>query len=53
MMFKNVNTGELVEMSTLEIIKEINRDRSEWWQDYDESDWREGLIFTEFTLIEE
>jgi len=33
------------------IIKEINRDRSDEWQDYDESDWREGLAeFTEYDV---
>ena len=26
-----------------EILHEINRDRSDVWQDYNESDWREGL----------
>ena len=35
------------------IIKEINRDRSDEWQDYDESDWREGLAeFTEYDVEE-
>jgi len=37
-----------------EIIENINTDRSEDWQDYDITDWREGLSeFTEFTLIKE
>lgn len=26
-----------------EILEEINRDRSDDWQAYDESDWQEGL----------
>lgn len=30
-------------MTVDEILSEINRDRSEDWIDYDESDWREGM----------
>lgn len=34
---------QVVEDWTIEAaITEINRDRSEEWQDYDETDWREG-----------
>jgi len=33
-----------------DILEEINRDRSEEWTDYDETDWREGLA--EFTTYE-
>lgn len=34
---------ESLEEWTLEqIIEEINRDRSEHWTDYDETDWEEG-----------
>jgi len=37
-----------------DILEEINRDRSEGWTDYDETDWREGLEqFTEWELIED
>ena len=36
-----------------QILEEINRDRSEEWTDYDETDWQEGLEeFTEFMLVE-
>jgi len=46
--------GELREMTLPEILEEINADRSEDWQDYDETDWREGLSeFTDLKVIEE
>ena len=32
------------------ILEEINRDRSPKWEEYDETDWREGL--SEFTTWE-
>jgi hypothetical protein len=51
---RNIRTDEYVTMSLDEILEEINRDRSEEWQDYDETDWQEGLdVFTEFVLIKE
>ena len=35
-----------------EILNEINRDRSEEWTDYDQSDFKEGLSeWTDWTLI--
>mgnify|MGYP006419812687 CR=1 FL=1 len=41
-------------MSLKEILEEINRDRSDDWQSYDETDWREGLReFTTWELIDE
>ena len=37
-----------------DILEEINRDRSEEWTDYDETDWREGLSeFTQFVILKE
>lgn len=49
---RNTRTDEYVTMNLEEILEEINRDRSEEWQDYDETDWQEGLNeFTEFVLI--
>lgn len=37
-----------------EVLSFINRDRSEDWSNYGESDWREGLEeFTEVTLLSE
>ena len=39
--------------SLKEILEEINRDRSDNWQNYDETDWREGLSeFTTWELVE-
>lgn len=44
-------TLERVTMTVPEIIEEINRDRSDEWSAYDESDWIEGLlIFTDYKL---
>lgn len=49
----NVVTNKKITMTLNEIIQEINRDRSEEWQNYDENDWKEGLeVFTEYKLIE-
>ena len=55
-MYKIRNTdpddyGSVYDMTLPMILEEINRDRSSEWQDYDETDWREGL--TEFTTYEE
>lgn len=46
---------KVVEMWTLSmILLEINRDRSQDWTPYDETDWMEGLEHcTEYRLIEE
>jgi hypothetical protein len=42
---------EPLEMTVPEILEFINRDRSEEWTDYDETDWQEGLsVFTEYEL---
>lgn len=40
----NLETKAVENWSIEEVLKEINRDRSEIWQDYDSSDWREGSI---------
>jgi len=46
--------GEIVEWTLAEILEEINRDRSEHWTDYDETDWKEGLDeWTWYELIGE
>lgn len=35
-----------------ELLNEINRDRSDSWTDYDESDWQEGLEhFTDYIVL--
>lgn len=51
---KDIGTGELVTFNSVnEILEEINRDRSDEWVDYDETDWKEGLEeFTEYSLVE-
>lgn len=37
-----------------EILAEINRDRSEEWSTYDETDWMEGLKhFTDLEFVKE
>ena len=49
---KDTLDGKLYCWTVKEILEEVNRDRSNEWTDYDESDWQEGLEeFTEFTLI--
>ena len=49
---KNTQTGEIVEKTLNEILQNINRDRSDEWTPYDETDWEEGLeTFTEFELL--
>jgi len=39
---KEIETGEVHEWTLPEILEEINRDRSDEWSAYDDSDWREG-----------
>jgi len=50
----NIVDGETSLWTLPEILEEINRDRSDEWTPYDESDWREGLDeFTNFQLLAE
>jgi len=42
--------GTEYQMTLPMILNEINRDRSQQWEEYDETDWREGLA--EFTTWE-
>jgi len=45
--------GVIHRMNLAQILDEINRDRSEGWQEYDKTDWLEGLqVFTEYELID-
>ena len=37
-----IEENEIHEWTLEEILEQINRDRSEHWTDYDESDWKEG-----------
>ena len=38
---KDIESGEVQEWTLEAILEEINRDRSEDWQNYDETDWME------------
>lgn len=38
----NLETQVVENWSIEEVINEINRDRTEQWQDYDSTDWRVG-----------
>ena len=40
---RDTESGEVVIWTVKQILEDINRDRSEEWRDYDETDWREGL----------
>lgn len=39
---KDVETGEEEVWTMEQVLYEINRDRSDEWTDYDETDWFEG-----------
>lgn len=39
---KDKDTNEILLWSMEDVLREINRDRSEDWSDYDETDWHEG-----------
>ena len=47
---RDVEDGSVYNMTLPMILEEINRDRSDEWMNYDETDWREGLA--EFTTYE-
>ena len=47
---RDVEDGSVYLMTLPMILEELNRDRSEEWTNYDETDWREG--FAEFTTYE-
>jgi hypothetical protein len=45
-------TGETMVASLSEILHEINRDRFYTWQDYNKTDWEEGLQeFTDWKIV--
>ena len=49
----DVEDGSVYNMTLPMILEEINRDRSDEWTNYDETDWREGLAeFTTYEVIE-
>jgi len=39
---RNIETGLTHTWDMDRVLEEINRDRSEEWQDYNETDWEEG-----------
>ena len=39
---KDLLSEETYEWTVRDCLNEINRDRSDEWTDYDETDWREG-----------
>ena len=39
---KEIESGEQFDWNIYDLLEEINRDRSEDWTDYNESDWEEG-----------
>ena len=39
---KDLNTNKVFNWTLKDILNEINRDHSEGWEAYDETDWREG-----------
>ena len=43
MIIDHDNNGKVSYWTLSEILAEINRDRSDAWTPYDETDWREGL----------
>jgi hypothetical protein len=46
------HTGEIVRWTLEEVLEELNRNRSEGWIPYDETDFEDALErFTEYTLI--
>lgn len=51
---RDVEDGSIYTMTLPMILEEINRDRSDGWTNYDETDWREGLAeFTTYEVIED
>jgi len=52
MKLRNYATQEEVHWTIEQVLEEINRDRSEEWIPFNESDWLEGLEFTIWEYIE-
>tara|TARA_A100000171_G_C2058366_1_gene108657 strand:- start:258 stop:437 length:180 start_codon:yes stop_codon:yes gene_type:complete len=51
---RDVEDGTVYPMTLPMILEELNRDRSEKWANYDETDWREGLAeFTTYEVMED
>lgn len=39
---EDINTGRVLEWTLSDILREINSDRTDEWENYNETDWREG-----------
>lgn len=50
---KDTVYGDIKEFTLEQVLFEINRDRSDEWTNYDESDWKEGLSMTDYILLKE
>ena len=51
---RDVEDGSIWLVTLPMILEELNRDRSEEWTNYDETDWREGLAeITTYEVMEE
>ena len=51
---RDVEDGSIWLVTLPMILEELNRDRSEEWTNYDETDWREGLAeFTPYEVMED
>lgn len=49
---KHYETNEVEIFTLKQMLYEINRDRSDDFQPYDETDWEEGLSLTDYELVE-
>ena len=51
---RDVEDGSVYLMTLPMILEDLNRDRSEEWTNYDETDWREGLaVHTLYEVVED
>ena len=51
---RDIEDGSVYDMTLPMILEELNRDRSDEWMNYDETDWREGLAeFTTYEVIDD
>ena len=48
---RDVEDGSIYKMTLPMILEHLNEGRSPYWEEYDETDWKEGLAeFTTLTL---
>jgi hypothetical protein len=50
---RHYKTHETLSLELPAVLELINRDRSDEWLDYNETDWKEGLDLTDYELIRE